>query len=359
MDLRIIEQIGKNSDKAFFFYLVQEKRFSYLNQSAAQISGLALEEIQNYPNRLAALVHPTDLEVAFSKFNLLLAGERQEHLTLRLQAPQNQLRTIKIDAYPVTDEAGQLFALTGMAEDTSVQTQQEIYLKEFAHKKNSALEIVAHDLQGPMSVMNNIAALMAHDVQEKLYDELSTYTALIQRAYKDSSDLISSVLSDEHLKSPLVLVKKERFNAVEKVRDVMENYRLAPNIDTALHLTPEAGTVAVTLDEVKFMQIINNLISNSIKFTPAQGQIHITVEEINGHCRITHQDNGIGIPAELQPYIFEKHSRASRPGLKGEKSTGIGLSIVKELVEIQGGRIWFESVENQGSTFFLTFPLGN
>ena len=96
----------------------------------------------------------------------------------------------------------------------------------------------------------------------------------------------------------------------------------------------------------------------SIKFTPPKGKITITLKQSGALLLITHADTGIGIPSDLQPYLFERQgNKATRCGLKGEKPNGIGLSIVKDLVEVQGGKLKVESQENQGTTFYLTFPL--
>lgn len=110
------------------------------------------------------------------------------------------------------------------------------------------------------------------------------------------------------------------------------------------------------IDEPKFMQAINNLLSNAIKFTPDGGVINLRLEERADKVLIQVEDNGIGVPDHLQEKIFEKFSKARRPGLKGEPSTGLGMSIIKTIIEWHGGRIWLESEENKGTTFFIELP---
>ena len=75
-----------------------------------------------------------------------------------------------------------------------------------------------------------------------------------------------------------------------------------------------------------------------------------------GSVRVQVQDTGIGIPAVLQPHFFDRFTKARWPGLRGEKTTGLGMSIIKTIVELQQGRIWFASAENQGTTFFIELP---
>src|SRR5690606_36187036 len=108
---------------------------------------------------------------------------------------------------------------------------------------------------------------------------------------------------------------------------------------------------------IKFSQILNNLISNSIKFTPPEGSIRIKAYTDGGELVLEHSDNGIGIPEHLLPVLFERRSGASRVGLRGEESRGLGLSIVRELVELQGGSITVKSREQEGTTFTVRLPL--
>jgi len=107
-------------------------------------------------------------------------------------------------------------------------------------------------------------------------------------------------------------------------------------------------------------QIINNLLSNAIKFTNPDGQVSMEIKPVSKNelvCKII--DNGIGIPKENIPFIFDKFSKASQNGTAGEKGTGLGMAIVNDLVEKQDGRIEIESEEGVGTTINLFFPILN
>ena len=109
---------------------------------------------------------------------------------------------------------------------------------------------------------------------------------------------------------------------------------------------------------MKFFQIMNNLIINAIKFTPENKSISVTVENGSKDFIVAVIDEGIGIPDHLKPFVFQKYTPAGRTGLHGEKSVGIGLSIVKRLTELMKGKITFRSEEYKGSTFSLIIPKG-
>lgn len=124
-------------------------------------------------------------------------------------------------------------------------------------------------------------------------------------------------------------------------------------------LTNSHPNIYAEVDSMKFIQVINNLISNAIKFTYDNGLIHIHVEDKSGSVLISVRDNGIGIPPKYQPVLFDKFTKARRPGIRGGESVGLGMSIIKTIVDLHNGNIWFESEENKGTTFFIEIPRQN
>lgn len=113
----------------------------------------------------------------------------------------------------------------------------------------------------------------------------------------------------------------------------------------------------IKINEKEFVRVIYNLISNAIKFTPAGGEIQIkTKTVVNDKVSIEISDTGIGISKELLPIIFDKFSKARRKGIEGEKSTGLGMWIVKHIIELHKGEISVRSTENEGTTFTILLP---
>lgn len=103
----------------------------------------------------------------------------------------------------------------------------------------------------------------------------------------------------------------------------------------------------------KFSRVISNLISNAVKFSHSNSTILITTQYTTESVLIKVADNGIGIPKQMQEVIFDKFTKAGRKGTAGEKSFGLGMSIVKQIVELHGGKIWLESEENKGTTIYI------
>ncbi|RYY26245.1 MAG: ATP-binding protein, partial [Chitinophagaceae bacterium] len=130
-------------------------------------------------------------------------------------------------------------------------------------------------------------------------------------------------------------------------------------IGKVFHFDTSGPEIFAFIDESKFFQAVNNLVSNALKFTPDGGIITLSLEEKEHTALLTVADNGIGIPMKYQANLFDKFNDARRPGLKGEPSVGLGMSIIKTIVEWHQGRIWFDSEVNKGSTFYIEIPKSN
>src|SRR5690606_36669224 len=127
---------------------------------------------------------------------------------------------------------------------------------------------------------------------------------------------------------------KQRVDIVNKISSMILQYQQSPrSIPQRFSFTTSSDSIYVSIDESKFLQAINNLLSNSLKFTAEDGHIEISITEPDEkNILIMIRDNGIGIPADMQPFIFDKFTRARRRGLHGEPTTG-GMSIIKTIVE--------------------------
>ncbi|GAA4425861.1 hypothetical protein GCM10023188_07280 [Pontibacter saemangeumensis] len=119
---------------------------------------------------------------------------------------------------------------------------------------------------------------------------------------------------------------------------------------------PPDKPIFLNVDAMKILQVMNNLVSNAIKFTQDNGYITVSVEEEEAHVLLTVADNGIGIPANVQPYLFDRFTVARRAGLRGEKTTGLGMSIIKTIVELHNEEITFESEEGVGTSSYIKIP---
>jgi two-component system sensor histidine kinase VicK len=261
-------------------------------------------------------------------------------------------------------------------EDITKNKEYTFNLQKYNSKKDSTLEILSHDLASPMNTLLGLARLVAKRTEQYNDPMVAEALQVMQQTCQRGVELIRDFVAQEFLESSNVDLKKERVDLVQKIGIVMDNYQHSEQaIKKSFRLLTSGKPIYAAVDDTKFMQVINNLVSNAIKFTPDGGIISVQIEDQSdtaeasgpldersagasgvGSVLITVEDDGIGIPEHLQAGLFEKFTKARRPGLKGEKSIGLGMSIIRTIVEWHGGRIWFESQENKGSKFFIQIP---
>ncbi len=221
-------------------------------------------------------------------------------------------------------------------------------------EKESMVHMVSHDIRNPLSVLKMTLQMMqmeqarAPAMQEQLVARGLRATDAIER-------LVTSVLDfakQEHVAlSPDLQV--ENVNAL--VREAIDlALPLARKANVGLVAAVEPGKLMVACKRARVEQVLGNLISNSLKFTPAGGRITVAARRSEGEVVISVADSGIGIAPALLPRIFDRFTQG---GVASEKGAGLGLSIVKGIVEQEGGRLWVDSTVGGGTTFYFTLPL--
>lgn len=218
------------------------------------------------------------------------------------------------------------------------------------HQKSEILGFVAHDLRNPL---NNIEAL-SRIVLEDNPEFGNTEMQLILSSTRQAKSIIDDLLEiAQHNKTPFQL---QTTNMIAFMNNICNNWQRNLNNERKIifHAPPQELVAAV--NPSKLTRVIDNLIGNSLKFSKTETPINIDVSKSDKSCLISITDFGIGIPLGLQQMLFDPFSKAGRPGLKGEKSIGLGLHISKQIIEQHGGSLTVNSRENEGTTFQITLP---
>ncbi|MGM0586798.1 MAG: hybrid sensor histidine kinase/response regulator [Bacteroidota bacterium] len=236
-------------------------------------------------------------------------------------------------------------------------------LKSLNEDKDEVLKIVSHDMRNPL---NNIIGLasMLRESEDVDAGEVSQMGEIIERSGEKLLHLVNSLLDVAKIESGAIKVEWEVKDLAKQIKNAVQSVRLlAERKSLKLHLDLPDRLVQVPIDEPKLDQILGNLISNAIKFTPAGGDIYITLKVDTSDptpaypaTTIEIRDTGIGIPEDLLPHIFDKFGGHQRQGTEAEEGSGLGLSIVKHFVELMDGTIQVESDEGEGTSFQLQFP---
>jgi two-component system sensor histidine kinase VicK len=310
---------------------------------------------EDLPGLLSRLP-PEDQDYALSCLTELANGGLHDDLLLRMQQPNTPVRWLSVRAHRAVASDGQVL-LCGTVQDVTVEQEYTRNADKFMAKKNTTLEILSHDLAGPFNMLQQLAEFIREKTQSLQDVQLEKMVQIMQDTCRESVTLIRDFVDSEFAESSAVQLKKVRVDLAANLRQVMSTYQRSESlVDKTFSFSSTPDAVFVDIDNNKFLQVINNLLSNAIKFTREGGHIAVSLAQHPDHVLITVADDGIGIPEKLQPVLFDRFTKARRPGLRGEKTTGLGMSIIQALVQLHGGTIWFESQENVGSTFYIKLP---
>ena len=246
--------------------------------------------------------------------------------------------------------------ITGYIDDLTGFRESLDTMEALSSKKNAVLNILSHDLAGPLGSISNYSYLLSQKADPN--DTLAVKMInSIQSITKRCIRLIQEFVKLEFIEASGTDLVKTRYNLVDRISAFMEDYlQHEVELKKNFKFNFDEPAIYAEIDEYKFMQVINNLISNALKFTPDNGTIEVGLSKVNNAVRIEVTDTGIGIPEEFHETLFDKFSKARRSGIKGETSVGLGMSIIKTIVEWHKGKIWFTSKVGEGTTFYIEIP---
>ena len=230
-------------------------------------------------------------------------------------------------------------------------------LEEINASKDKFFSIIAHDLKSPFQGLLGISSILADDSDVLTPQEFKHYLVSMNQTLKDTFNLIENLLSWARLQSGRMQMMKETLNLGKVVNNIIEILlpgTLKKNIRMESLIEP---SVKVYADSNMLRSMIQNLISNAIKFTPSGGRILISSQNNANRLDIKIKDNGIGMSPTEQEMIFRIDKNHTTLGTAGEKGTGLGVLLLKEMIERHGGNISVNSIRGKGTEFILSFPL--
>ena len=232
-------------------------------------------------------------------------------------------------------------------------------LQRLDELKSMFISLAAHELRTPLTPLRGFVEMLDDEDFGTLTQQQHEMLAVLLQSVQRLMHLTDNLLDATRLEAGRLELNLQPADLTNLIQTLAVEFRpmLAEKKQKiVLHLEPEMPPVLC--DTVRIMQILTNLLSNASKYTPAGGTITLTTEaQDNGYLQIGVRDNGIGIPPADRPLIFRHFYRAQNAGTLGAKGSGLGLHLARSLVELHGGKIWFESELGRGSTFYFTLPL--
>ncbi len=234
--------------------------------------------------------------------------------------------------------------------------------QELDRLKSEMLRMASHDLKNPLQASMANLELMRDDLADHPNPDVHESIAVIEKQLNRMNRIIRGVLDLEKLRDgQLQLQAYPAERLIQHAFDEMTGQAQDHSITLSLEVLETAQDAQMICDPVQFERVLVNLTENAIKFTPSGGkvQLRLSIAETGINLLFIVQDSGVGIAEVNQPYIFERFFRASPPGMEHVSGSGLGLSLVKTVVERHHGTVWFESSETYGTTFFVSTPLAN
>ncbi len=239
-----------------------------------------------------------------------------------------------------------------------IESQSARMTAESANRaKDDFLSTLSHELRNPLTAMIGWAHLLR---MNKLDDaKIARGLETIERCAQAQSQLIEDILDISRITTGRLTLDSSLIKLIPVINAAIEIVNLAATArNIAIESKLDRSTYKILADPIRLQQVMWNLLANAIKFTPIGGKITIELKYINEQAKITVSDTGQGIKPDFLPYIFDRFSQADGSHSRSNSGLGIGLSIVRHLVELHGGTVGVESLgENKGSTFIVTLPL--
>jgi len=218
--------------------------------------------------------------------------------------------------------------------------------------KNEILGMVAHDLRNPIGAVETIAMMMElDDITDDTRENLEMIKASCGKARGIITDLLDAANNEN-----INVIDTQRTEMNHFLKRFVSDWKVQQNTKNNIVFIGSKDQIFAEINAEKFQRVMDNLITNALKFSKENGKIDVYLSGKDGLAVIEVRDYGLGIPADMIPHIFERFSKARRPGVHGEQSTGLGLSISKQIVENHKGTIEVMSEERKGSTFVIRIP---
>lgn len=228
---------------------------------------------------------------------------------------------------------------------------------EIDRMKSEFISLASHQLRTPLSAIKTYSHMLIDGYMGDLTPEQRRSLLTIVTASNRMNELISTLLNITRIESGNIAIVPKMINLKKLVDEVikeLEHTALTKKIDIRVEVT--AKKPLVRTDPLIVKEILTNLASNAIKYTPDEGTVTITISSRAKQMLLRVDDTGVGIPEEVQEQIFTKFFRAPNVVKRETSGTGLGLYLVRGLAEQLGGRVWFESKEDKGSSFYFSIP---
>lgn len=315
-------------------------RVILINEPAAEMLNVSRETVLSQ-----SILELLDLEEEYTFEKLL---EERESVILDYST-KNTPYILRANFSVIQKETGFVNGLITVLHDITDQEKIEMERREFVAN-------VSHELRTPLTTMRSYLEALAEGAWKD--EELAPhFLNVAQTETERMIRLVNDLLQLSKMDSKDYKLKKEWIDFIEFFHRIIDRFEMTKEQNVTFKRLLPKRPIFVEADEDKLTQILDNIISNALKYSPEGGQITFKVEEQEEQILISISDQGVGIPKENIEKIFERFYRVDKARSRKLGGTGLGLAIAKEMVKAHGGNIWATSVEGKGTTIYFTLPV--
>lgn len=314
-------------------------RVNLINEPATQLLNVSSETVMNQP-----IIEVLGLEEEY-KFEDLL--EERESIILDY-SKKNRPFILRGNFSVIQKETGFVNGLITVLHDITEQEKIESERREFVAN-------VSHELRTPLTTMRSYLEALAEGAWKD--EEIApSFLSVTQNETERMIRLVNDLLQLSKMDSKDYRLKTGWVNFNKFYDHIIDRFEMSKNVDITFKRDLPKEAYFVDIDEDKITQVLYNVISNSLKYSPEGGQVTFRVRASDGFIIVSITDQGVGIPKNVIDKIFDRFYRVDKARARNLGGTGLGLAIAKEMVVAHGGKIWAESVDGKGTTVFFTLP---
>jgi signal transduction histidine kinase/CHASE3 domain sensor protein len=306
----------------------------------------------------------TDLRIINRIAPQLGFGIKQRRLEQDIKDRSSQLESTNYELQTINEQSRSLNNELQFLNEELQMRQSEVAesnrrLEDVSRSKSDFLANMSHELRTPLNSVIGFSEVLQDQLFGAINEKQQEYVANILTSGRHLLSLINDILDLSKVESGKMELELSDFSireAVDSALTMLREKALKSGIALSVEITP-AADIIIAADQRKLKQILFNLFSNAVKFTPSGGIVNVSATRDGDYLEISVADTGIGIREEDIPKLFQAFTQLESAYTKGFEGTGLGLALTKKLVELHGGRIWVESQLGAGSRFSFTIPL--
>lgn len=349
-DEAILSSIGDG-----VFALDTHNKIILFNKAAEYISGFTEAEVLGKPYGEALFF--TDVNGKRERTSFITIAQKGRPATM---ARNTFLRTKQGELLPVDDSAAPIYNADGVQLGCIVVFRDVTKQRELDRAKDEFISLVSHQLRTPLTAIRLFTEMLTKGDVGALNPKQQDYLDKVYLSTQRMIQLVGDILNVSRIELGRIKIQPAPTDVNELITShIAEVAPLAKQKNVEISFTPEQSQAQVAVDATMYGQIIHNLLTNAIRYSRDEGgKVNVAFTKTNNGFTLSVRDNGIGIPVAAQPHMFERFYRADNARLAVGEGTGLGLYLIKLILDTAGGTIRFESHEGEGTTFYVALPPG-